>query len=505
MKPPSEDATVKALDILLDSIQKENGVEFMSSIPVQQLAKSADALSLARSHLHKKVDDLISRIQHHRNRAAPLHRLPQEIFETILEKYAVRYGPKGLFRLIQVGRLWHTTIVNCPHLWTRVASRYPARVVRLIIMRSKSLSTLEFNWHWAHPRSKEGEEILEMAVANSARFKSMEITVRQEDSFDSIRRLLNSPSTALEHLQIETDNKHALEDRSDGLGTFVLSEGVPLKYLDLHQVSLNYESPRFSGLFTLRLDRSAVPTSVVLLVQMLSITSQLETLELSRPTRMTRVEQGIWPPSPLANLPCLSFFFITRVPRSYCAALLSSLYAPASRCYVEIEDISINDPVEELDAILWQPGSSPMAALLGAYDDTDPSRRIDITGERHQVVIRVNDHGCYACLSVLEQLGQRTASSRINPGTETAEMEDWMCPGLLYIGLDIPTDEAERRTHVSALLSLIKKRWSGDGGLAPARQPGRLEIMCSRSSHAYLQEVAKQVQKTVPSFQLSIK
>ncbi|KAG8924009.1 hypothetical protein FRC01_012055 [Tulasnella sp. 417] len=590
MKPPSEDATMKALAIMIDSIRQENGADFKSryvaptnrppvataestthrivdqnscsypliSIPPQQLATNADALTMARSHLYKEANKLIARVQHHQNLAAPIHQLPQEVFEIILEMSDEYHDLRWLFSLLQVGRLWYTTIINRPQLWTRMESSYPAKVARLIIKRSKSSPTLSFRWHWAHPRSeKTGKEILEMAVANSARFKSMEIELRQEDSFDSIRRLLDAPTTALESLRLQAD-KYGHVQSGDGLGRFVLSEGAPLLHLDLHHVSLNYDSPRFSGLVTLRLDKSALPVSVEVLVRMLSIASHLEHLELSRPTRMRRVEQGVWPPPRLINLPCLTYFTMSDIPRSYCAALLSSIYAPTPRCYIEVEDKSFNDSVEQLDAILWQPGSSQMAALLGANDDSDSSRVVAVTANNREVIVRVDDRGYYgrrtftfqrpggstlvkligeyvhhvpmsfelvlalfnpmvqhgpldltpwsnhlmslmisypiASLSALEQLGYRTVPS----GTGTAAMEDWLCPSLLYISLNmIPTDEVERRTNVSALLSLIKKRWSGEDGLPPAIQPKNFEIVCSHSAHPHLQEVEAKVQKTV--------
>lgn len=403
-----------------------------------------------------------------------------------------------------------------------------------------------------------------MAVTNSARFKSIEIQLRQEDWFNGIRRLLNSPSTVLESLRVEGD-KHNLDSSRDGFGNFVLSEGAPLKHLDLYHVSANYDSPRFSGLITLRLHRSAIPISAPILVQVLSITNRLETLELSRATRIDPVRLDDWPPSSLISLPCLTWLAMDEIPRSYCAALLFSIHAPATRCHVKIDDVSCNDSVEEWDATLWQLGRSQMAALLGANDDSDPSRLIEITAKKCQVILRVDDHGCRgqrtfsfsrrdswklvnligeflhhvpcsfdldlslevplarrsplsltlwgnhlvsldisypdASLSALEQLGLRTASIESSTGTRTATAEDWVCPSLLYIILIMPKDEAGQNTHISALVSLIQKRWSGDDGLAPARQPESFDIGCSRSSHAHWQEVEMEVQKTVPSFQ----
>lgn len=113
-----------------------------------------------------------------------------------------------------------------------------------------------------------------------------------------------------------------------GYGQFALSEGAPLKYLVLHDVSLNYDSPRFPGLFTLHLSRAAAPNSLETLLQILSGTSRLEQLVVGQKKRI--VGQAAEPGQRI-TLEYLKELKITDVANGYCAALLTSIYTrPAS-------------------------------------------------------------------------------------------------------------------------------------------------------------------------------
>lgn len=107
-----------------------------------------------------------------------------------------------------------------------------------------------------------------------------------------------------------------------------------------------------------------------------------------------------------------------------------------------------------------------------------------------------------ACSSALEQLAQHTGAPAISGiGTGTITEEGWMRPNLLYIELRIPEDEEPPALRVAALLSLVRKRWSGaDSGLAPATRPDRFEIGCTLWSYTKLTKVEKEVQWIAPRF-----
>ncbi|KAG8960789.1 hypothetical protein FRC05_006563 [Tulasnella sp. 425] len=123
--------------------------------------------------LNKKTYELIARIQHSRNLAAPIHQLPQVIFQQILEFFTAGRpvdDEYGLLQLVRVGRLWYGTIVNSPQLWTWLDSALPPKIARLVIQRSSGLHKLSCGWNTANEfegYEEEYGEILELAEAGT--------------------------------------------------------------------------------------------------------------------------------------------------------------------------------------------------------------------------------------------------------------------------------------------------------------------------------------------------
>ncbi|KAG8942795.1 hypothetical protein FRC04_003490 [Tulasnella sp. 424] len=366
MKPPTKDAIVKALDILLESIREQNGFTFpsrrnvpLNDIPVEELATHADALASAKSHLTKEADELISRIQHRRNLAAPIHRLPEEIFKTILEMIGSG-GPgtdvRDLLVWCQVDRLWHATIFNSPRLWTRMYSGLSPKMARWVLNLSKGLP-LSLLWNTTYNYGGMRDPVLDIAVQHSSRFRWMKLGVDQEDSFE-IKRLLESPTPVLESLTVKASPPGGRDDAE--VMEFALSEGAPLKHLTLAYLTLTVDPRRLSNLVTLDLTGSAVPASPGTLLHILSTSAQLEQLIILRNTRVEEVPQ----PSPLVTLPRLENLEIDYITDDYCMALLASICAPTcSRLY--LDDVGGSQHIDSLDALVWKPGSAQAAALLG--------------------------------------------------------------------------------------------------------------------------------------------
>ncbi|KAG8945190.1 hypothetical protein FRC00_010236, partial [Tulasnella sp. 408] len=382
MKPPNKDAVTKALRILLENIQEENKCTFASScthpletIPFEDLATNVEALGLAKAYLVKEIESLTAGVQHHRNLAAPVHRLPQEIFGLILESFvpsqSVDHG-HGLLQLLQVCRLWYHAIVDSPRLWTWLGSAVPPKIARLVIERSKDLPILSFLWNKAdgYDDEEEKQEILEIAIQHSTRFRSMELRGSSDDPVE-IWPLLQAPTPVLESLTVEMDEDP--DEEEDEFVEFALSEGAPLKYLVLRDVSLNFDSPRLSGLATLRLYQYAVPTSLESLLQVLSATQWLEELTLSRDASVEEpVARG-----PQVTLGRLKELKLEDITNHYCAALLSSIYTPiCSR--VHVSDVWKED-TNPLDLLIWQPRNARTTALLGLQQKSSaPVLRISI-------------------------------------------------------------------------------------------------------------------------------
>lgn len=480
----------------------------------------------------------------------------------ILESFAAGQPVHSLLQLLRIGRLWYRAIVNSPRLWTRLDATLPPKIARLVVERSKDLPNLSFEWSTdsrydirdgLHP------ETFEVVLQNSTRFKSMTVQLPFSIQLD-IRPLLEVHTQALERLTVEVGKRDIAGD--DGFGEFVLSDGAPLEYLHLHGVSLNFDSPRLSGLITLHLYRSAVPSSLDILLEVLSATWRLEELKIC--------EQGytITPvdPGPRTTLWHLKELEIEDITNEYCAALLSSIYTPI--CFhVRVRDswLTLSDRADPdpFDSLIWQPGNAQMIALLGLSQQSDT--RISITVEESGVHIDVHEEdddgprslsllrpepweilnllgdffnsvpSCppidltissvqayndpfdlgpwgdllesldlsrsMSSVRAMEQLAQRTSTHDTSETTTNVTPgEDWMCPNLQCISFFIPEVESERDLHVAALLSLVEKRWlEVDGGPAPASQPTDFEVISNIRTYEWLQDVEIAVKKVVPS------
>ncbi|KAG8924010.1 hypothetical protein FRC01_012056 [Tulasnella sp. 417] len=572
MKPPSRAAITKALGILLDSIQEENGLSFKSSctyplnvIPLDQLGSNVDALHVAKSSLEKEADDLIFRIQVHRNAATPTYRIPPEVFEMIFnvtlqmnEGRRTVESLQTLLKLMGVCRHWYTTILNCPRLWTYLDADLRPDTASLVIERSRNLPILSLSWDLCgeDDRDEDKEETLWMVFRNSSRFKSMSFRVGTEDE-DDIWSLLESTTTALEGLTID--------GRYTGAGDFTLSDGAPLKYLSLDDVSYGFGTQRLSGLVILRLYRKSVPGSLEELIRVLEgAAAQLE--ELTLVDSESKVE---YQPSSPITFPRLRKINLERISNSYSTALVATIYAPAcSDIRVQEFDFQDPGPSEILDAAIWKPGNTQMAAFLGLESGPEPrALRFFITADQwSKISIKVSEQGAERtefqfrrcqpwrlvelirefflhhpsplsisldlrrgmfekgpldliswsghlevlslsndddCLRALEQLSQRPAAPSWS-GMETRE--DWVCPNLQSIMLRLPDEIDNRALHVAALRSLVQKRWSGaDGGFEPANQPTKFYIACPSWSYKELQTVETEIREIVPCFMFCIK
>ncbi|KAG8923695.1 hypothetical protein FRC00_005944 [Tulasnella sp. 408] len=335
-------------------------------IPLERLVSNVDALRVAKLHLDQGADKSIHRIQIYRNSVASIHQIPAEVFELILHKATDGKATESVLRLwtlMSVCRHWHNTIVNCPRLWTRLDPDLPVEVTRLIIKRSKGLPVLSLRWPFytetkdftRQDSDYESEDLTDqdkvwkIVRQNSTRFRSMKFLIWSKDGLQ-IRSLLESTNTALESLTI-----YSYYTRHGGLGPFALSHGPPLKHLSLRDISFNFDTPRLSGLVTLRLTGSAVPRSLETLVQVLSAAAA----HLEELTIFDSKWTDDYRPSSSITFPRLTKLDLSEITASYCTTLVAAIYAPA--CYdiraIELEDDGYG-PAELLDATIWRPGST---------------------------------------------------------------------------------------------------------------------------------------------------
>ncbi|KAG9047251.1 hypothetical protein FS837_002724 [Tulasnella sp. UAMH 9824] len=198
--------------------------------PSTSLPDNVEALKLAKLYINTELDALISCMQHRRNLAASIHKLPIEVMDMIFAAYTESSSLNdipSLFDLAAVNKLWYDTIVHSPQLWTTLESDFTPKIAKLVLQRSKNLP-FDLIWDTADCDESESKELLDVVAQNSTRLKSVKMTVTEcwKPNRD-IRRLLEANMPNLEKLEVKTvwDS----EVSGERLDKITLSDGPSLR------------------------------------------------------------------------------------------------------------------------------------------------------------------------------------------------------------------------------------------------------------------------------------
>ncbi|KAG8925604.1 hypothetical protein FRC01_009927 [Tulasnella sp. 417] len=402
LKPPSEDAVAKAFSILMASLNKENGREFISgdiracaALPVPQLVHNVDAVQLAKLSLVRKMDRCVARMQNLRNLASPFHRLPMDVFAIILEGFPVWSPSKettSIFDLLEINRIWRDTILNLPELWTAFPLDIPPKLAPLVLERAKNLPlTITYFPKLVKKYLEDAVDevgtmelppgLLEYALREGNRWKKIDFTLSC-GLYEEVEELLEASTPALEVLRVSV--KYPSFART--MGPFTLSPGPPLKELQLYRVCTSWNSPRFAGLLKLDLGGTDSGPSVNQLLRILSNSPRLEHLSLES---LKPPEYGAlsWPSEPIL-LNHLRTIEVTKSGTKYVSALLSATQFPQSQS-VHLWDGSPGCQTSVLDEIIWSVGNAQTAAVLGM--NMAERRRLIILLEGNGINIKNQD------------------------------------------------------------------------------------------------------------------
>ncbi|KAG8914480.1 hypothetical protein FRC01_004038 [Tulasnella sp. 417] len=369
-------------------------------------------------------------MQRRRNLAAPIHRLPIEVLVLIFAAYAESSSladDHSLLDLTTVSKAWYNSIVHSPELWTILQSDFSPKIAKLVLQRSKNLplSLIWNNTDCEESDEEELEEILELALQNSRRLKSIDMIVPEWGRL-TVGRLLESNLPCLEKLEVKT----VLEDGSgERLHEFKLSDGPPLREIALDRMSLSsWSSPRLTGLFALELTRPIQPPTVEELLDILYHSPQLEHLRLCDLFRSdstwNRYQKGI------ITLPRLKEIFV-EADGLHLSTILTTIYAPSSNT-VHIRGYLDHDDNAALFEEVCTLGNNQLKALLGLEDSGQPSQEVPvpITISVEDIVARIVRSGdgeereivlyMYGSISarVVELLGQFFLSSPQIPAVD---------------------------------------------------------------------------------------
>ncbi|KIO27145.1 hypothetical protein M407DRAFT_23561 [Tulasnella calospora MUT 4182] len=383
MKPPQSEAVVKALSILMESVNEENDAQFVFTgipatfAPLSSLPDNVEALKLAKSYINTELDTVISGMQHRRNLAASIHKLPTEVLVMIFAAYyefSSLLDDHCLLDLMTVNKLWYDAIVQSPQLWTVLESDFSTKITKLVLRRSKNLplTLIWNNTDCDESEDEEFEEILDLVAQNSRRLKSIEMLV-PEFGGPNVRRLLESNMPRLERLEVRT--AWETERSGERLEKFKLSDGPSLQEIALDTTFLSsWSSPRLIGLFGLELTRLRLPPSIQELLNILSNSPQLERLRLCE---LDRSDSWKPPLNESITLPRLKEIWLYNLARPYLSAMLTSIYTPSSSNVHIINDLSDDNSSSVLEEVC-SPGNIQLAALLGLGDSGSPPPGVPI-------------------------------------------------------------------------------------------------------------------------------
>ncbi|KAG9016270.1 hypothetical protein FRB90_003560 [Tulasnella sp. 427] len=541
--PASETLFFTAPTMLGDENESESvhiNFNAIDDAPLSQLPDAVEALSISKSSLNQEIDRLISRIQTRRNLAAPIHRIPPEVFTLVLEEFneISPLSPQhSLLDLLSVCRLWYETIVSAPSLWTRFNLRDPPHIGRLVYQRSKNLPVLLLS----DTRKGNGgrgpavvshitQEMHDIAMQIAPRVQTVEVYRTGLFSVD-IFWILKLPMPLLQSIKV-TEERDGNWDETHSI-YFMMPPGPPLKKLILCNVRTDLGSPRVASLRSLQLGRAAVPRGISILLSVLANSPQLQNLMVEHSDMETMDLSGGDSSYPIV-LPNLKMLAVVGIPDRYCAALLTSIYTPVVQV-VSIEDFYTSHTTISLDAKMWEAGNAQTAALLGLTHHFQPhSTKIEVSFEPKslRITTRVGDVDPFPFVIIhftrsrslqyaplisafLSQLAPRLSVSLSVLNKHSAEdthyidLSNWgplltsltvtdfpicrlffkqlersplpatayICPNITSFTLVYDQEYYESCTVDEVMIrEWIASRWPNDGGLSGAQQPSHFDI-----------------------------
>ncbi|KAG8908040.1 hypothetical protein FRB99_000858 [Tulasnella sp. 403] len=278
------------------------------------------------------------------NAHVPLYQLPPEIFSRVL--YLVLEDEtdpsRHRRRLCLVGKAWNHAIRSTPELWTFIDSKESEKQVGDGLRLSGGLP-LRVRWTaWC-------EQPADPLIQHSRRWSELEI-VNNRFQDKTTASLLAATTPKLTRLSISSMWKRS----SDSVA--LTEDGANLRYLDLRGLSMNWDSPRLSGLISLRLSHLSSPPSISRLLDILQTSPHIHTLHLEDWEGWQDVSP-VPPTLPSLTFPNLVHLRLSKIPVAYILAIVKYIQAP------QCSDISLDD-ITDPECGLFQEYDSGFASLV---------------------------------------------------------------------------------------------------------------------------------------------
>ncbi|KAG9043679.1 hypothetical protein FS837_009247 [Tulasnella sp. UAMH 9824] len=291
------------------------------------LDEKLTALEECQVAMMKAFDLEAVELRRMRNTWARLHRLPMEIFITILLQVVEDHDentddePTQLHNLARVCSHWRAVLLNYSEFWKALSPLFEPHFQRWTLERNPNgLLRIYYIPQLSMLRGVR-IEFLDLVVRHGGRWQRLVF----QDTFDEeICKLLRQEMPRLTDIFIN----NTMDDSPLPSPELFLSEGVTLRYLSLANATVRWDSVRIQNLRALELGRitQCLP-SVHQLHAILSSSPQLWCLMLLD-LSMESALDGESPRGEI-HLPCLTMLAVRSIPDPITQMILSTVNAPA--------------------------------------------------------------------------------------------------------------------------------------------------------------------------------
>ncbi|KAG9002000.1 hypothetical protein FRB90_011457 [Tulasnella sp. 427] len=349
------------------------GSESVLMIPLDRLEATRTQFLSAKSRIEEGMNQLMLNLSLQLNHTSPIHRLPSEVLTIIFQEFKPgrQVSPDtNLFDLTG-----HTALALLR------SNPQPIHVELMPKLRGSI---------------EEWKDVLDALVRSSERFKDLEISRKGGVVLPLGGQLQGLQTPRLERLRV---TNHVVADEWPLIPLAItrirLSNGTPLKHLDLTDCMAYFDSPYLSGLKVLILTGYGHRDTSDLL-RTLTFLHQLEVLWI--------FEIAYWSPrrkmkpnaSTQVTLPHLRSLVLADVQSNWSAEVLGHLNVPL--CFdILVHDVTpdrsdygypVHGHIEDVDDWIWQPGNLQASLLLGAAESTPDARSLSIDVNLCMICIR---------------------------------------------------------------------------------------------------------------------
>lgn len=267
--------------------------------------------------------------------------------------------------LVRVCKRWKSVILSTPSLWAVINGTAPLRDMEIAARKSQSVPlTITYQYAPSVPWAEFSQ------VLRASQSPWWAIDIEAPGGFFILEQpVFERPNPALSHIRL-----HSTSSFSQPIPWLTLSDGCPIRSLDLRFASVSWDSPRLTGLVQLRLVYTdAMPEARLATILMES--PLLEELFINGVSLITSPES-----CPRVGIPMkdLRFMYLGFTQTSFNRIL--TLIRPPSTANIMLENVEVGDLAKGDDPVLFH----AVPPTLPPY----PCIRVRFTSDRFSAVVK---------------------------------------------------------------------------------------------------------------------